>query len=248
MWPSLEIGPWSVPAYGLFVLLGFAVAYGVRRSEIRRLGYDHHPGHVWVGVGGLIGAVVGSKLGLVLFEPLSELGRVLWSALSFDFTGKTVIGGIAGGYAGVEVAKRWVGIRWSTGDAYALALPLGQAIGRLGCVFHGCCYGTPWNGPWSVYVHDQWRHPTPLYEVGLDFVLAGLVFALRDRVGPAGQLFRLYLIGYAAIRFALDPLRADGAVLWGPLSGVQWATLLAMTTFTPIFAWHAWRRSGNVSP
>lgn len=247
MFPTLTVGPWALPSYGVFVTLGFAAAYLVRRAEIRRLGYHHHPGHVWVGLGALIGAVFGSKLGLVLFEPPADVWDALRTALSWDFTGKTVIGGIAGGYAGVEVTKRIVGIRWSTGDAYALALPIGQGIGRLGCVAQGCCYGTPWEGPWAVHLHGAWRHPTPLYEVALDLALAGLVFALRGRAGPAGQLFRVFLVGYAAIRFALDPLRADGAVDWGPLTAVQWVTLTVMIAFSASFAWHARRESGNLA-
>ncbi|MBX2798868.1 MAG: prolipoprotein diacylglyceryl transferase [Myxococcales bacterium] len=222
MLPSLPLGPWQVPTYALAVVASFVVASWVRRREVQRLGYDAHPSHPWVGIGGLLGGIVGAKLGLVLFAEPGTVAEVLAGILSLDFTGKTILGGIAGGYIGVELAKSAVGIRFSTGDGFALALPIGQAIGRLGCMGHGCCYGTPFEGAGALFLHGAWRHPTPLYEAGLDVLLAALLFGLRRRTTAPGQLFRLYLIGYAAIRFALDPLRADGSLALGPLSAVQW--------------------------
>lgn len=223
MLPTLTVGPLALPSYGLAVVLAFVIAGAVRRAEVRRLGYDHHPRHAWVGVGGLLGAMVGAKLGLLLFVPPEAVGEVLAEIVSLDFTGKTILGGIAGGYLGVEITKRVVGIGWSTGDGFAVSLPVGQAIGRVGCLLHGCCYGTPHEGLGAVYVHGAWRHPTQLYEAALDLWLAGALWLLRGRTGAAGGLFRLYLIGYAGVRFVLDPWRADGSVVWGPLTAVQWA-------------------------
>lgn len=218
-------------AYALAVLSAFAVGGLIRRSEVRRLGYDADPRHGWLGLGGLLGAVVGAKLGMLLFEPWDDLRQIAAAMASLDFTGKTVIGGIAGGFVGVEATKKLVGIRSRTGDGFALALPVGQAIGRVGCFFNGCCWGTPSELPWAVELHGALRHPTPLYEAGLDLVLAALIFAWRGRDWPAGNLFRRMLIGYALIRFALDPLRGDAHVAIGPLSAVQWFCALAAAGF-----------------
>ena len=175
------------PSYAIFVALAFVLAALVRRIEVRRLGYDRDPRHASVDLGGMVGAVIGAKAGLVLFARPSEA----WAAdlLSLDFTGKTVIGGIAGGYLGVEAIKAWRGIRWSTGDGFAVALPVGQAVGRLGCLFHGCCYGTPFEGPWAAHVAGALRHPTPAYELILDLVLAALLWRVRRRTSPAGGCF-----------------------------------------------------------
>lgn len=196
----------------------------IRARAVRRLGYDHDPRHVWVGAGALLGAIVGAKVGLVLFGPwvLQDVGRTL---LSFDFTGKTVLGGIAGGWAGVEVAKWLVGIRASTGDGFAVALLVGQAIGRLGCLLEGCCFGVPWDGPWAVVLAGRPRHPVQLYEAALDTVLALWLVSVRDGRWPAGHVFRRAVVGYAAVRMVLDPLRDDGRWMVGPLSAVQWACL-----------------------
>ena len=58
--------------------------------------------------------------------------------------------GISGGCIGVEIIKKIIGHKEPTGDAFALAIPLGHIIGRLGCLLGGCCYGTICNFPWGV--------------------------------------------------------------------------------------------------
>lgn len=231
MFPVLfDIAGVPVRSYAVAVAVGFAVAYGVRRAEVARLGYQRTPGHQWVGLGALVGAVVGAKLGMVLFG--ADLRELLAGALGLDFTGKTVVGGIAGGYAGVEVTKRLVGVRHSTGDAFAVALPLAQALGRVGCFLEGCCAGNPWQGPWAVSLAGVQRHPAQLYEAALDLALAGVLWALRRRTPVPGELFRLWLVGYATIRFVLEPLRADAVLWWGPLSAVQWVCLATIVAFS----------------
>ncbi len=108
--------------YGLCVSMGVVAALVIRRSENKRLGYDRHPRYALVGLGCLLGAVLGSKIGMLLTE-----------AAHFSFAGKTILGALAGGYVLGELTKWLVGIRFSTGDALAVALPVGQAFGRLGC-------------------------------------------------------------------------------------------------------------------
>jgi phosphatidylglycerol:prolipoprotein diacylglycerol transferase len=226
VWPALQLGPLALPTYALWVGLAFVVAWRLRSVEVARLGYDRDPRQAWVGLGAMVGAMVGAKLGLVLFGPWSAVREVWAALLSLDFTGKTVLGGILGGWVGVEIAKACLGIRTSTGDGFALPLLVGQAIGRLGCLFEGCCYGIAWQGPWAVPMHGTLRHPVQLYEAALDLLLAAWLFSQRRRAWPAGHAFRRAVVGYALVRAALDPLRADGRQMWGPLSLVQWACLL----------------------
>jgi phosphatidylglycerol:prolipoprotein diacylglycerol transferase len=219
----LAIGPFEVRSYAVAVLAAFAVAAVVRRAEVARLGYDAHPGHPWVGAAAIVGGVVGSKVGMVLFEPWADLGGLVTGLLSLDLTGKTVLGGLLGGWAGVELAKRRVGIGFSTGDGFAVALPLGQAIGRIGCLLEGCCHGAPTDGPIAIRLHDAWRHPVQLYEAVLDVLVAVVLWSAKG-LAP-GARFRLWVLAYALIRFALDPLRGDAALPVGPLTALQWACL-----------------------
>ena len=201
------VGSFPVSGYAVFVALGILAAALVRRREVTRLGYTRTPGHAWIGVAALAGAMLGSKLGMLLFVPPDGFAALMRSALAWDFTGKTVVGGIAGGYLGVEAAKRVFGIRHSTGDAFAVSLPLAQGIGRIGCFLNGCCGGIVTDSPLAIAGH----HPTQLYESGLDLLLAASLWAVRTRPRPAGHLFRLALVGYGAIRFGLEFLQIGRA-------------------------------------
>ena len=220
----------DVPAYAVFVGAAFVVAVLVRRIEARRLGFDRDPRHRWIALGALLGAMVGAKAGMLLFTP-DAVDDLLAALLRFDFSGKTVIGGLAGGFVGVEVAKKLVGVATRTGDAYAIAVPLAQAVGRVGCFLHGCCWGAPSSLPWAVEVHGAARHPVQLYEAGLDLLLAALLYAVRGRGFPAGNLFRRYLVGYAVIRFCMEELRGDPSVAVGPFTAPQVVALLAGGAF-----------------
>jgi prolipoprotein diacylglyceryltransferase len=82
----------------------------------------------------MLGGIVGAKLGMFMFEPTLRIERML----SLNFTEKTVMVGLIGGYIGVDLAKRRMGITESTGDAFAVAVPLAQAVGRVGGLLNGC--------------------------------------------------------------------------------------------------------------
>lgn len=232
MYPVLfTAGGLPIRAYGVFVALGFLVAGVVRHVEVRRLGYERTPGHAFVGAGALLGAMIGSKVGMVLFA--ADMHALWEAALGLDFTGKTVVGGIGGAYLGVEITKRLVGVRHSTGDAFAVSVPLAQAFGRVGCFLNGCCPGIPMSGPLAV----GGRFPQQLVETALDLGLAALLWSIRLAPRPQGWLFRYYLAGYAGIRFVLELVRADTGPRVG-LTLVQWVCLatiaaVAYTTRRP---------------
>jgi prolipoprotein diacylglyceryltransferase len=204
-----SLGGVEVRSYAVAVAIAFLVGAVLRAREVRRLGYDAQPGHAWVGTGALLGAIAGSKLGLAWFGP-TTWSEAWASLLDLDLTGKTVYGGLLGGWVGVEVTKRLAGVRGSTGDAFVAPVLVGQAIGRVGCWANGCCAGVE-------------GVPVPLLEAALDLGLLGLV---RRAEGVPGRAFRWMVAGYSLIRVVLDPLRADARWMWGPLSALQWSALV----------------------
>jgi phosphatidylglycerol---prolipoprotein diacylglyceryl transferase len=124
------------PAYGLMMAAGILIGavYWHRRVK-------GNPDLLLIYIGALCGAFLGAKLAYLLAEGWLDIGQPnLWLRWA---TGKSVLGGLLGGYAGVEWTKKLVGHRASTGDAFALVLPVGLFLGRIGCHLHGCCQGSP---------------------------------------------------------------------------------------------------------
>lgn len=256
MHPILRLGEWAVESYALFFVLGWLTGGVVFVIEVRRRGWPIEKllfAMVGCIFGGILGALVAGSLFFDWPEVVSRLS-------ARDFIGKSVVGGIAGGFLGVEVAKKLVGYPHSTGDAFALAIPLGHAVGRIGCFLGGCCYGCPSELPWAVSypagtpVHQTQIaraqipaelltslpvHPTPLYEIGFDLLLFGLLFVLRDRLQTRGNLFRVYLLGYATFRFGLEFFRADSP--WPAIGGPKPIQVLLVIAVAR-YAWLLWRQ------
>jgi prolipoprotein diacylglyceryltransferase len=143
--------------------------------------------------------------------------------------GKTIVGGLLGGWTGIELAKKILGLHRSTGDLFVYPLALGTAIGRLGCFFTGLSdhtYGIATSLPWGVDFGDGVaRHPTQLYESLFVLTLAALLhFALRGRILRPGTRFRLYFTGYFLFRFTVEFIKPRETPLLG-LSAIQCAAL-----------------------
>jgi phosphatidylglycerol:prolipoprotein diacylglycerol transferase len=124
------------------------------------------------------------------------------------------------------------------------AIAVGHALGRIGCLLGGCCFGSEWHGPWAVtYTHPMApgahpsvpRHPTPLYE-SFGLIVLAFVFALvpMKRVGT-GERFLAYVVAYAVLRFFVEMTRGDAirGLAFGILSTSQITSLV-------LFAIAAW--------
>src|SRR5262249_48330068 len=109
--------------------------------------------------------------------------------------------------------------------------PAGEAIGRIGCYFNGCCYGKACNLPWAVYQHDAYRHPAQLYASGVSAAVFICLVLLRKRMRGEGDLFRLYLVLMGITRFGLEFFRERNLMISG-LSLVQWICLELVVLFS----------------
>ena len=141
-------------------------------------------------------------------------------------TGKTILGALLFGYAGVEIAKKYTGYTQPTGDWFALIAPLGIALGRVGCLVHGCCLGKRCPPSWWTIRDARGISRWPAVPMEIAFNLAAiavLMYLRRHRLLP-GQHFHLYLIAYGLFRFLHEFMRATPHVA-GELSGYQFAAL-----------------------
>jgi phosphatidylglycerol:prolipoprotein diacylglycerol transferase len=173
--------------------------------------------------------------------------------------GLTFYGGLFAGIAAGLWSARRDGIAPLVAlDLAAPAIPLGLAVGRLGCFFAGCCFGAPTDSALGVVFppgsdasvaqakagllasRTLWSlpvHPTQLYESTGALIIAAIVaFVVRPRQRRAGEAFLAFCMGYAALRFALEWLRADERGGLGPFSTSQWLSLALVAVGAAIVA------------
>ncbi len=208
-------------AYAGFMLLAAGVFLLVRRctptppavASLPRLDRFALAGAAFVG------GVFGAKLPFAL-------GADPGSASAWLADGKTITTGLIGAYLAVELVKLALGIRVKTGDAFALPLALALAVGRWGCFFNGCCYGTPTELPWGVDFGDGLpRHPTQVYESLFHLMMAGVLIVLTVRNLIPGNRLKFYLIAYCIFRFATEYIRPEPPYALG-LTYYQWACIV----------------------
>ena len=177
---------------------------------------------------GLATPGVMALLGAGLIGGLAAANLVQW--LVGGTAGKTVLGAIAGGYLSVALYKRHLGIQRPLGDLFAVALCAGEAVGRWGCYFGGCCYGRATHVAWAIWQHGAWRHPTQIYLSLAALLILGALW-LFDRATPRENgLFYLQGLLYCAARFAIEFFR-ETTVVAGGLSAAQWACLAGFAFF-----------------
>jgi len=212
-------------AYTLFMFLALAVFLLARRYQPRTVQLPPLPWkqRLLLAWATLVGGALGAKIGFTLATGASWLSAPTWLA-----DGKTVTTGLMGAYLAVEAVKLAAGIRVKTGDSYALPLALALAVGRWGCFFNGCCFGTPTDLPWGVVFHDGIaRHPTQLYESLFHLGMAGLLLALVRYEALRYQRLKLYLIAYGLFRFTTEAIRPEPRA-WLGLTFYQVVCLLLM--------------------
>jgi phosphatidylglycerol:prolipoprotein diacylglycerol transferase len=210
---------WGIPvtSYAAFMLLAVLAAVAWFRVEAKRTGCISP--HGWTI---LWGALLFGSLGAKLLAAGLNAGRYSeFGFFQFLYSGRSILGGLLGGWIGVKLTKRLFGISTRQGNAIAPAAALGIAFGRLGCFFGSCCYGIPTAGPLGVDFGDgQRRHPTQLYEalfaLGLFFY-----FSWRNSKRPRpGILFQEFLAAYLAFRFLIEFIRIEPHI-WLGLTAYQ---------------------------
>lgn len=215
-------GPITVYSYGVLVATGVLLGLWVARWQAPRAGTN--PDLVWnVGIYMVLSALVVAKLWLI-----SLYAGYYWAhpreifALTTLQSGGTFYGGVLGAFLMLGFYKFVKKVRLlPLMDCYGLGLPLGHAIGRLGCFAAGCCYGKPTWLPWGVtYTNAKAAelvgtplniavHPTQIYESIAEFANFLLILWLGGRQRFTGELVAVYLMLYGVERGLFEFLRGD---------------------------------------
>jgi phosphatidylglycerol:prolipoprotein diacylglycerol transferase len=222
----LRFGGVSIPPHPLFESLAYVIAFRVYLSLRKRTG-DMISSDMrwWVIAAATVGAAFGSKL-LGTLENYPNAWRDLGN-------GKTIVGGLVGGWIAVESIKRHFDVSVATGDLFAIPLAVGIVIGRIGCFLTGLAdqtYGTATSRPWGINFGDGvTRHPTQLYEIAFLTLLAAFLWRMMRAPHSNGDVFKAFLILYLSWRFIIDFLKPD-ATFW-KLSAIQWTCLAALVVY-----------------
>ncbi len=154
------------------------------------------------------------------------------------FEGLAIYGAILGGLLGSWIYCRLRRLPFaSLADLGAPGIILAQAIGRVGCIINGCCYGKETSLPWGfVYTHPDSNallgtsiHPTHLYELLGDLVIFALLFwVFRGRLRPSGSLLALYLALSSVWTFTVRFWRGDTETFAGPIHEGQLISMIVL--------------------
>ena len=233
-----DFGSFTLYTYGVLLAaaylagLQFAVVMartrGLDRQRVLDLG-------IWI----IVGALAGAKLLLLVtdFHQYTQNPRAL---LDLVRSAGVFYGGLiaAVALAFVYMWRHRMPL-WTTTDAFAPGIALGHAVGRLGCLMAGCCFGRPTSVPWAITFHNPAAslnsdtplgvplHPTQLYEAGAELIILGVLLWLERRGRPfPGRTFWSYVLLYAVARFVIEFYRGDPRGTVGIFSTSQFLSLL----------------------
>jgi phosphatidylglycerol:prolipoprotein diacylglycerol transferase len=217
-----EIFGFKLYAFGVLVALAFIMGLFWMLSRAKSAGEDtslYMDAYCWI----IISALLGARLCYLVFFPDQFLADPLGSL--FSQGGLVWYGGMIGVCAAIYFFTQFKKLSlWKFTDIIAPPAALGLAIGRIGCLLAGCCYGGPCTTPWAIHypldhpTAGAGVYPTPLMEslamVGVTILLSRVY---RHQRFP-GQTTSLFFICYAIIRFTLEYLRGDRLVWIEPLN------------------------------
>jgi phosphatidylglycerol:prolipoprotein diacylglycerol transferase len=228
MYPEIcKIGLFTIYSYGLMLLLAFGAGSLLAGIQAKRenINPDLIFNFAFISfISGIIGArifYIVENSGYYIKNPL-EMVMLQHGGLSW-------FGGlIAGIIAGVAYLKNKNLPIYKVLDLIAPFLALAQAIGRVGCLLNGCCYGKV--SKFGIYfpVHEAVLIPTQIYSsLALIFIFIFLRL-LQDRPHRGGQIVFTYLLLYSLKRFFIEFWRADNGIVWCGLTLFQ---LLSIAVF-----------------
>lgn len=239
---TIGYGPIQLSAHLLFETLGMVLGYRYyMRLRSRSTDVISDGNRVWILIGAAAGALIGSRLLGSLEDPAAfinppQMGKL--PAWLYYYTSKTIVGGLLGGLAGVEIIKKMIGERASSGDLFTLPLMLAMMVGRIGCFLNGVyepTFGIPCDLPWALDLGDGIRrHPVALYEIAFLAALWGFLLALAKRGNwRNGMRFQFFMIAYLFFRFTVEFIKPHINFPGTGLSSIQWACIAGWLYYSP---------------
>lgn len=223
MFPWITIGPVTIPTFFLVnaIIASLCFVWTMSRAEVSKSDLKFVADLTFVL---MVGGLFGARLFHVLYENLDFYQAhpqnifFLWEG-GFTFYGGFLLALLSG----LVFAKYSQQSPIEYFDLYAPVLSLSYALGRVGCLLTGCCYGKACEFPWAI----NGRHPTQLYstlwELGVLCILLGLE---KKKNRPPSFIFAVWLMLHATGRFLIEFLRDDFRGPAALLSVSSWISLV----------------------
>lgn len=250
-WAQFQIGPLTIHAYAICILVGMIAAVIITQRRLSTRG-----GESGVVLDVIIWAVPLGIVGARFYHVFTHGGDYffpganLWNVFAIWDGGNALYGSLLGGAVGAWIGCRRAGIKfWSFADALAPAMLVAQALGRVGNYFNHELFGLPTTLPWgleilptdSMFPKDlpvgTLFHPLFLYEIIWNLVGVAILLVLERRFQLRwGRLFGLYLIWYGLGRSWLEAIRIDPTsdTLFGIPANI-WASFVAIALGIALF-------------
>ncbi len=257
MFPKIiAIGDFFLPTYGVLVAAGFLIGLWIAARLAARAGLNPQTVTdlgVYVALAGLVGAKL--LMAAYDFRYYAEHPGEFFSFATLQAGGVFYGGLIAALLVAVWYVRSSKLEFLPVADVFAPGIAAGHAIGRLGCLAAGCCWGLQCDRPWALTFNDPEAHrlvgvplgiplhPTQIYEALAELVVFGVLYRQFLKPHSAGRIIGLYLILYPAARFVVEFFRAHERPnpLGWKLSAAQWITL----GLIGLGSWLVQRRTGK---
>ncbi len=234
----VEIGPFAIRWYALAYIAGIISGWALLRS-LNKLGEVElisKRGFEDIIVYAVLGIIIGGRAGYVLFYNLPYFMDNPLEIFMLWRGGMSFHGGLLGMLVAMALFARKFNIPYlQLMDNIAVVAPIGLFFGRIANFINGELWGRPTEVPWAVIFPSGGpiaRHPSQLYEAGLEGVLlfAILWYLARktDLRLKTGALSGVFLVGYAIARMSMEQFRQPDehlGVLWGLLTMGQLLSL-----------------------
>jgi phosphatidylglycerol---prolipoprotein diacylglyceryl transferase len=230
----LELGPLQFRWYGLMYLLGLTGAYFLIKARVTVKGLPLSRNQIYdMVVWAALGVFIGGRLGYTLFYNLpyylqhpTKIIAVWEGGMSFH-----------GGLLGTIIALLWYSKRQGIppsiiADLAAGVTPIGLGFGRIGNFINGELYGRATDVEWCMVFPNggpACRHPSQLYEAGLEGLLLLIVLSLiAKKPTPPGTIFWSFIAGYGICRFIVEFFREPDGHLGFIIGSFSMGQLLSL--------------------
>ena len=226
---AVDLGVIQIHWYGLMYLVGFGAAWLLGRRRARRPDSPLKPEQIAdVVFYGALGAVLGGRLGYILFYNFGDYLAHPLNILKVWEGGMSFHGGLLGVIVALALYARKLKLSLlRLGDFVAPLAPLGLCAGRIGNFINGELWGRVTDGPWGMVFPSGGplpRHPSQLYEAVLEgLVLFIILWIYTAKPRPTMAASGVFLAGYGVFRFIVEFAREPDAHLG--LIAFNWLTM-----------------------